>query len=90
MPGVGSVAAVSFKVGVDDLQHFVPMSDVGSHFGLTPTRHHSGTSTDYEGPHQQAGRRCGSGGRCVKRPQCSCCRSGNGPHRGGDQLRTTH
>jgi transposase len=49
VPGVGPVAALSFKVGVDDLQRFTRSRTVGLHFGLTPRRHQSGTSIDYEG-----------------------------------------
>jgi transposase len=49
VPGVGSVAALSFKVGVDDSKRFAPSRTVGAHVGLTPKRHQSGTSIDYEG-----------------------------------------
>src|SRR5438105_588076 len=49
VPGVGPVAALSFKVGVDDPQRFTRSRTVGAHFGLTPRRHQSGTSIDYEG-----------------------------------------
>jgi len=49
VPGVGPVAALSFKVGVDDPQRFARSRTVGAHFGLTPRRHQSGTSIDYEG-----------------------------------------
>lgn len=49
VPGVGSVAALSFKVGVDDPRRFARSRTVGAHFGLTPRRHQSGTSIDYEG-----------------------------------------
>ena len=47
--GVGPVAALSFKVGVDDPRRFARSRTVGAHFGLTPRRHQSGTSIDYEG-----------------------------------------
>ena len=43
------VAALSFKVGVDDPRRFARSRTVGAHFGLTPRRHQSGTSIDYEG-----------------------------------------
>ena len=49
VPGVGPVAALSFKVGVDDPRRFARSRTVGAHFGLTPKRHQSGTSIDYEG-----------------------------------------
>jgi transposase len=46
---VVSVAALSFKVGVDDPLRFTRSRTVGAHFGLTPRRHQSGTSIDFEG-----------------------------------------
>lgn len=49
VPGVGPVAALSFRVGVDDPLRFTRSRTVGAHFGLTPKRHQSGTSIDYEG-----------------------------------------
>lgn len=49
VPGVGPVAALSFKVGVDDPHRFARSRTVGAHFGLAPRRHQSGTSIDYEG-----------------------------------------
>ncbi len=49
VPGVGPVAALSFKVGVDDPHRFARSRTVGAHFGLTPKRHQSGTSIDFEG-----------------------------------------
>lgn len=49
VPGVGPVTALSFKVGVDDPLRFTRSRTVGAHFGLTPKRHQSGTSIDYEG-----------------------------------------
>jgi transposase len=48
VPGVGPVAALSFKVGVDDPLRFTRSRTVGAHFGLTPRRHQSGTSIDFE------------------------------------------
>jgi transposase len=44
VPGVGPVAALSFKGGVDDPRRFARSRTVGAHFGLTPRRHQSGTS----------------------------------------------
>jgi hypothetical protein len=49
VPGVGPVAALSFKVGVDDPRRFGRSRTVGAHFGLAPRRHQFGTSIDYEG-----------------------------------------
>lgn len=49
IPGVGPVAALSCKVGVDDPLRFTRSRTVGAHFGLTPRRYQSGTSIDYEG-----------------------------------------
>src|SRR5450631_2258629 len=49
VPGVGPVASLSFKVGVDDPLRFTRSRTVGAHFGLTPRRHQSRTSIDYEG-----------------------------------------
>jgi len=49
VPGVGPVTALSFKVGVDDPLRFSRSRTVGAHFGLTPKRHQSGTSIDFEG-----------------------------------------
>ena len=61
VPGVGPVAALSFKVGVDDPRRFARSRTVGAHFGLTPRRHQSGTRSTMKAD-QQAGRRCRSGG----------------------------
>ena len=49
VPGVGPVVALTFKVGVDDPLRFTRSRTVGAHFGLTPKRHQSGTSIDFEG-----------------------------------------
>ncbi|MGM5028246.1 IS110 family transposase [Tardiphaga sp. 215_C5_N2_1] len=49
VPGVGLVAALSFKVGVDGPLRFARSRTLGAHFGLTPRGHQSGTSIDYEG-----------------------------------------
>ncbi|HLZ06620.1 MAG TPA: transposase [Bradyrhizobium sp.] len=37
-----------FKVDVDDPRRFARSRTVGAHFGLTPRRHQSGTSINYE------------------------------------------
>jgi transposase len=62
VPGVGPVAALSFKVGVDDPRRFARSRTVGAHFGLTPRRHQSGTSIDYEGRISKQGDVAVSGG----------------------------
>jgi transposase len=49
VPGVGPVAALSFKVGAGDPLRIARSRTVGAHFGLTPRRHPSATSVDYEG-----------------------------------------
>lgn len=49
VPGVGPIAALSFKVSVDDPLRFARSRTVGAHFGLTPRRHQSGTSIDFAG-----------------------------------------
>jgi transposase len=47
--GSGPIAALTFKVAVDDPHRFSRSRTVGAHFGLTPRRHQSGTSIDYTG-----------------------------------------
>ncbi|MET2829787.1 transposase [Mesorhizobium shangrilense] len=49
VPSVDPVAAMSFRVGVDNPSRFARSRTVGAPFGLTPMRHQSGTSIDYEG-----------------------------------------
>jgi transposase len=49
VPGVGLVAARSFRIGVDNPRRFARSRTVGAHFGLTPRRHQFGTSIDFEG-----------------------------------------
>ena len=44
VPGVGEIAALSFKAGVDDPGRFKRSRTVGAHFGLTPRRFQSGES----------------------------------------------
>ena len=48
IPGVGALAALAFKAGVDVPQRFAKSKSVGAHFGLTPRRFSSG-ETDYTG-----------------------------------------
>jgi len=43
VPGVGPIAALSFRAGVDDPLRFTSSRVVGAHFGLTPRRWQSGT-----------------------------------------------
>jgi transposase len=43
VPGVGPIAALTFRAGVDDPLRFVKSRTVGAHFGLTPKVHQSGT-----------------------------------------------
>jgi transposase len=49
VPGVGPIAALTFKVAVDDPHRFSRSRTVGAHFGLTPKRHQSGSSIDFTG-----------------------------------------
>lgn len=48
VPGVGPIASLSFKAGVDDPLRFAKSKALGAHFGLTPRRWQSGT-IDIEG-----------------------------------------
>ncbi|MCA6104878.1 MULTISPECIES: transposase [Bradyrhizobium] len=48
VPGVGLVAALRSK-SVDDRRRFARSRTVGAYFSLTPRRHQSGASVDYEG-----------------------------------------
>lgn len=43
VPGVGPIAALSFRAGVDDPLRFISSRAVGAHFGLTPRKWQSGT-----------------------------------------------
>ena len=43
IPGVGPIAALSFRAGVDDPLRFTSSRAVGAHFGLTPRKWQSGT-----------------------------------------------
>jgi len=49
VPGVGPVAALSFRVSIDDPHRFSRSRTVGAHLGLTPRRYQSGTSVDWGG-----------------------------------------
>jgi transposase len=49
VPGVGPVAALTFKVAVEDPRRFARSRTVGAYFGLTPRHHQSGTSIDFTG-----------------------------------------
>ncbi len=42
VPGVGPIAALTFKAAVDDPTRFKRSRTVGAHFGLTPRRYQSG------------------------------------------------
>lgn len=46
IPGVGALAALTFKAGVDVPQRFAKSKSVGAHFGLTPRRFSSGEIDD--------------------------------------------
>lgn len=48
-PGVGPVAALWFKVAIDDPHRFRRSRTVGAHLGLTPRKYQSGTSVDWGG-----------------------------------------
>jgi transposase len=54
IPGVGEIAALSFKAAVDDPTRFKRSRTVGAHFGLTPRRYQSG-ETDNPGRISHAG-----------------------------------
>jgi len=49
VPGVGPVAALSFRVTIDDPHRFARSRTVGAHLGLTPRRYQSGSSIDWGG-----------------------------------------
>ncbi|WP_254684154.1 transposase [Phaeobacter inhibens] len=46
VPGVGLIAALTFKAVVDDPTRFKRPRTVGAHFGLTPRRHQSGKNAN--------------------------------------------
>jgi transposase len=45
VPGVGAIVAITFKSGVDNPARFKRSRDIGPHFGLTPKKYQSGSST---------------------------------------------
>jgi len=59
VPGVGPIAALTFKAAVDDPARFKRSRTVGAHFGLTPRRYQSGE-------HDNPGRISKSGDRDVR------------------------
>ncbi len=67
VPGVGPIAALMFKVAVDDPHRFSRSRTVGAHFGLTPRRFQSGTSIDYAGRISKQGD-VNVRGACARRP----------------------
>ena len=56
VPGVGPIAALTFKAAVDDPSRFKRSRTVAAHFGLTPRRYQSG-ETDNPGRISKAGDR---------------------------------
>jgi len=56
VPGVGPIAALTFKAAVDDPSRFKSSRTVAAHFGLTPRRYQSGES-DNPGRISRAGDR---------------------------------
>ncbi|MEO1345744.1 MAG: transposase [Pseudomonadota bacterium] len=42
IPGVGPIAALTFRAAVDDPSRFTSSRTVAAHFGLTPRRYQSG------------------------------------------------
>ncbi len=59
VPGVGPIAALTFKAAVDDPARFKRSRTVGAHFGLTPRRYQSGE-------HDNPGRISRAGDRDVR------------------------
>jgi transposase len=59
VPGVGPIAALTFKAAVDDPARFKRSRTVGAHFGLTPRRYQSGE-------HDNPGRISKAGDRDVR------------------------
>jgi transposase len=55
IPGVGPIAALTFRTAVDDPTRFKRSRDVGAYFGLTSKRWQSGTSIDIQGRISKAG-----------------------------------
>ena len=56
VPGVGPIAALVFRTGVDDPQRFKRSRTVAAHFGMTPRRFQSG-EIDYSGRISKCGDR---------------------------------
>lgn len=56
LPGVGPVAALAFRTGVDDPHRFERSRTVAAHFGMTPRRFQSG-EIDYSGRISKCGDR---------------------------------
>ena len=59
VPGVGPIAALTFKAAVDDPTRFKRSQTVGAHFGLTPRRYQSDE-------HENTGRISKAGDRDVR------------------------
>lgn len=59
VPGVGPIAALTFKAAVDDPSRFIRSRTVAAHFGLTPRRYQSGE-------HDNPGRISKAGDRDVR------------------------
>jgi len=56
IPGVGPIAELSFRFGVDDPRRFSRSRTVGAHFGMTPRKFQS-VETDYDGRISRCGDR---------------------------------
>jgi transposase len=56
VPGIGPVAALAFRTGVNDPQRFKRSRTVAAHFGMTPRRYQSG-EVDYSGRISRCGDR---------------------------------
>ncbi|MEO8755176.1 MAG: transposase, partial [Casimicrobiaceae bacterium] len=54
VPGVGPIAALAFRTGVDDPHRFTRSRTVAAHFGMTPRRFQSG-EVDYSGRISKSG-----------------------------------
>lgn len=54
VPGVGPIAALTFRTGVDDPHRFARSRTVAAHFGITPKRFQSG-EVDYSGRISKSG-----------------------------------
>lgn len=71
VPGVGPIAALTFKAAVDDPGRFSRSRTVAAHFGLTPRRYHSGEHVTLVGYRRQGTE---MSMRCCRPPpmHCSC------------------